>query len=108
MGVTCAACHVGAVTVNGTRHIIDGAPAKSDFQKFSMKIETALKKLLDSPQAFAAFQKDAGGDVTKEQLQQVYDRLAQRNTRSFFAHAKRDEGLIECPDRDGWTLSRSS
>ena len=86
LGITCSACHVGAVTHNGTRFIIDGAPSPLDFQKFSMAIERALDSLKDPShfENFRATLAKQGVAVTREGVEQVRQRMAQRNTRTFF------------------------
>ncbi|MCX6125113.1 MAG: di-heme-cytochrome C peroxidase, partial [Proteobacteria bacterium] len=94
LGVTCAACHVGAVAVNGTRYILDGAPAKTDFQTFSIKIENGLANLLKDDLSFAQFKKAVGKEVRKADIQDVYNRLSARNTRSFYHKTERESGPI--------------
>ena len=93
IGITCAACHVGAVTVNGTRYIIDGAPSSLDFQKFSLALENALNALKVESQfeKFRATLAKQGGTATPRDVEEVRQRLAERNTRSFF----------HFPDRQG-------
>jgi hypothetical protein len=77
---------VGAVTHNGTRYIIDGAPSRLDFQKFSLAIEKSLDALKDQAhfEKFQATLAKQGVAVTREGVEQVRQRMAQRNTRTFF------------------------
>ena len=85
LGITCAACHVGSVTVEETRYIIDGAPSILDFEKFSLAVERSLVAL-DSEAQFKTF-KDAverrGSRVTRKDVQAVRQRLTARKVRSF-------------------------
>ncbi|MBY0369489.1 hypothetical protein K2X33_02310 [bacterium] len=94
LGVTCAACHVGAVSLNGTRYVLDGAPSKADIQSFSMRLEKALDKTLASDSAFKSFTQDLAAKPTQAQVKEVRERLAARNTRSFFHGVNREKGLI--------------
>jgi hypothetical protein len=97
LGITCAACHVGAVTVKDTRYIIDGAPSTLDIEKFSLAIERSLVALQKADSAeFKKFQeglRNPGVDENKlrKEVGEVLKRLADRNTRSFF-HGKEREG----------------
>ncbi|HQX53635.1 MAG TPA: di-heme-cytochrome C peroxidase, partial [Planctomycetaceae bacterium] len=100
IGITCAACHVGAVTINETRFIIDGAPSALNFEKFSLAIEASLDALLKADAAeFTRFQNQLPSPAPdearlRESVSQVLDRLASRNTRSFFHGLNRAYGSV--------------
>ena len=94
LGITCAACHVGAITVNDTRYIVDGGPAWIDLEKFSLAIEKSLSALKSDPTEFQQFLNrlpNARSKVTLDDLSSVLDRLYDRNSRSFF-HTERKDG----------------
>ncbi|WP_052692104.1 di-heme-cytochrome C peroxidase [Teredinibacter purpureus] len=42
VGFTCAACHTGQLTKNGTRYVIDGGPATTDLGLFTSSLGAAL------------------------------------------------------------------
>ncbi len=90
LGITCAACHVGSVTSNGTRYIIDGAASTLDLEKFSLALERSLDALQKADSAeFKKFQDGLSKPGVSEQqlradVKQVRQRLFERNTRSFF------------------------
>jgi hypothetical protein len=97
LGVTCAACHVGSIAVNGRELIIDGGPAKIDFEKFLLLIEDGLKVAANNPQTVGA---------DKTQLQEVLSDFSQRNTRSFFPMKNRQHPSVNAgPGRtDAFTV----
>lgn len=55
VGMSCAACHVRQIEVNGTAYRIDGGPAVVDFQSFVSDLDLAAQTVLASDEAFAAF-----------------------------------------------------
>ncbi|GJD48055.1 hypothetical protein OPKNFCMD_0770 [Methylobacterium crusticola] len=60
VGLTCAACHTGEVTVRGARLRIDGGPAMIDFQGFMRGLVAALDATLADPTRYARFAAAAG------------------------------------------------
>lgn len=48
VGLTCAACHTGRLSHNGTEYIVNGGPATSDLQLFSKGLGAALGQTLFS------------------------------------------------------------
>ncbi len=49
MGLTCAACHTGQVTVRGKPLRIDGAPATFDFDRFAADLDAAVQATARDP-----------------------------------------------------------
>ena len=75
VGFTCAACHTGQLTYQGTAVRIDGAPAQSDLIAFFYAIEASLAATLADPAklgryATATNQPEA---EARQSLQQSYD-----------------------------------
>lgn len=92
LGINCAACHVGAVTFNGARYIIDGGPSTLDLEMFSLALEKSLSALLTDEAEFKKFRETLarqGVSVTLDDVKQVHQRLFERNTRSFFHNLDR-------------------
>ncbi|MEP9349907.1 di-heme-cytochrome C peroxidase [Xanthobacter sp. KR7-225] len=55
VGLTCAACHTGEITLAGTRVWIDGGAAAGDFQMLMARLSKALDATLSDPAKFARF-----------------------------------------------------
>lgn len=55
VGLTCAACHTGEVTLAGARVWIDGGAALGDFQMLMTRLSKALDATLADPAKFARF-----------------------------------------------------
>lgn len=55
IGMTCSACHTRQIDVSGTQYRIDGGPAVVDFQPFLADLSAAVKAVLATDAAFAAF-----------------------------------------------------
>lgn len=55
LGMTCAACHTGHVTYNGTMYVIDGAPTNGDFESLQRKLVEALKATVSDDVRFQRF-----------------------------------------------------
>ncbi len=55
LGLTCAACHTGEVTLKGRRIRVDGAPSLADFQTFMTRLGQALDATLADPTKFMRF-----------------------------------------------------
>lgn len=92
LGINCAACHVGAVTANGARYIVDGGPSTLDLEMFSLSLERSLDALLTVDAEFKKFREilaRQGVSVTLDDVKQVHQRLFERNTRSFFHNLDR-------------------
>jgi hypothetical protein len=79
VGLTCAACHTGRFTVNGTTVLIDGAPALANIFKFQSAVGVSLYLTQHVPFRFGRFADrvlgpDASGDeraALRAQLDQV-------------------------------------
>jgi len=55
LGLTCAACHTGEVTLKGKRIRVDGGPSLADFQAFTTRLGQALDATLADPGKFERF-----------------------------------------------------
>ena len=47
LGLTCAACHTGSLTIAGKQVIVEGGPTLADFQTFLAESTTALETATD-------------------------------------------------------------
>lgn len=88
LGITCAACHTGSIVHGGKEIVIDGAPGKIDFEKFSLSIEKALRR-----------QNPGELGVSQATLDSILTRFANRNTRSFFGHDRSGPSANAGPGR---------
>ena len=80
IGLTCAACHTGQVSIRGTRIRIDGGQALIDFTQFEYSILAALKATLMDPEKFLRFSKyiNTASGVSAEALKgQLQTRIAE-------------------------------
>ena len=57
IGFTCAACHTGQITYQGTTMRIDGGPSFADMDSLIVAIHDAMKATLEDPAKFARFKK---------------------------------------------------
>ena len=55
LGLTCAACHTGQVEFQGTKYLIDGAPAMADFETLFVDLATALAATAEDDAKFERF-----------------------------------------------------
>ncbi len=55
MGVSCAACHNGEMTYQGTRIIVDGGAPLANFPEFMKRLSAAMDATLNDPQKFDRF-----------------------------------------------------
>lgn len=75
LGLTCAACHTGQVSIQGQRIRIDGGQSLIDFTQFEQSVLTSLKTTLTDPEKFSRFFKiinSSSGietEILKSQLQ---------------------------------------
>lgn len=84
IGLTCAACHTGQVSINGRRIRIDGGQALIDFTRFEQSIVAALDATLHDPEKFSRFsaqvlegEKSGSTELLKAQLQTRINKLQQ-------------------------------
>ncbi|MGH1417142.1 MAG: di-heme-cytochrome C peroxidase [Pelagimonas sp.] len=61
VGMTCAACHVREIDVNGTAYRIDGGPGIVDFQSLLKDLDDAVLAVLDDDAVFESFATDVLG-----------------------------------------------
>ena len=61
IGMTCAACHVREIDVDGTAYRIDGGPGIVDFQSFLRDLDNSVLAVLADDKAFEAFAADVLG-----------------------------------------------
>ncbi|HND31539.1 MAG TPA: di-heme-cytochrome C peroxidase [Myxococcota bacterium] len=75
VGFTCAACHTGQLTYQGTAIRIDGAPAQSDLIGFFYAIEASLSATLADPAKLSRYATATGQPEAeaRQSLQQSYD-----------------------------------
>ncbi|QWF70749.1 hypothetical protein KEF85_15725 [Methylomonas paludis] len=78
LGITCAACHVRQIQVDGKIYRVDGGPAITDFQSFARDLGLAVQNILGDAKQFAAFAdqilgKTATAPQTAELHKQVED-----------------------------------
>jgi hypothetical protein len=78
VGMTCATCHTGQITYQGTRLLIDGAPSQFDAAGFLLDLGLAISETEVNPAKFDRFARKvlAGryNSITKNQLhEQVTD-----------------------------------
>ncbi len=57
LGLTCAACHTGSLTIAGKQVIVEGGPTLADFQTFLAESTTALETATTVPAKFDRFSK---------------------------------------------------
>ncbi|WP_044558596.1 di-heme-cytochrome C peroxidase [Azospirillum sp. B4] len=62
IGMTCAACHTGQITYQGTALRVDGGPADADFQGMLVELSAALAETVSDPAKFNRFAARVGGD----------------------------------------------
>ncbi|MFL0809789.1 MAG: hypothetical protein K6L76_05190 [Agarilytica sp.] len=67
IGISCAACHTGLLSFEGTRYLIDGAPGMLNFSQFESEISTALNAHLNDHEKFQRLAQRMGAASEKEQ-----------------------------------------
>lgn len=80
VGLTCAACHTGQVSINGKRIRIDGGQALIDFTRFEQAALAALKATLADAEKFARFSQALvePANITRDTLKtQLQTRIAE-------------------------------
>ena len=77
VGLTCAACHSGAITIGGRRRIIEGAPGMLDLDSFFMEAVNALHQVANDQAAWERFSKQVP-DVLQKDVKVVSDRMDRR------------------------------
>jgi len=95
LGVTCAACHTGQVEYQGKRFIVEGGPARADFDHFISEIAEALQATLNDKNKFGRlvdnyFSDDYDPDEAtklKKQMTKVSANLSARVERNRPPHA---------------------
>ncbi|HEY8942403.1 MAG TPA: di-heme-cytochrome C peroxidase [Cellvibrio sp.] len=76
IGLTCAACHTGQVSIQGKRIRIDGGQSLIDFTEFEHAVLAALKATVADPEKFSRFfemintSEGIKTEIVKGQLQQ--------------------------------------
>jgi hypothetical protein len=82
VGLTCAACHTGRFTFNGTTVLIDGGPALANVFKFQSAVGLALAYTRYVPFRFSRFADrllgSAAGDAVKAALRAQLDQVLAR------------------------------
>lgn len=70
VGLTCAACHTGQVSINGQQIRIDGGQSLIDFTRYEETILSALKKTIADDEKFSRFAQRviASKQAAKKQL----------------------------------------
>lgn len=86
LGVTCAVCHTGQIEYQGKRFIVEGGPARIDFDRFITEMAEALQMTLDDNNKFKRladnyFDSDYGPDKSKELKDQMAKISADLNAR---------------------------
>ncbi len=77
VGLTCAACHTGRMTYNGTALYIDGAPALTDLGKFTSGLGLSILFTEYMPFRFKRFaERVLGPDATQAAKDELLDQLA--------------------------------
>lgn len=74
MGLTCAACHTGQVTLRGRRVRIDGAPAIFDFDRFAADLDAAVQATARDPARLSRLASKTG--TTPEALRAPFAQYA--------------------------------
>src|SRR5258708_18273353 len=77
VGLTCAACHTGAITIGGRRRIIEGAPSMLDLDSFFMEVVNALHQVANDHAAWQRFSTQVSG-VSQKDVKVVSDGLDKR------------------------------
>lgn len=81
IGLTCAACHTGQVSIQGKRIRIDGGQSLIDFTRFEYSVLAALTATLADTKKFARFSQAviaSSTDITAESLKaQLKNRIAE-------------------------------
>jgi hypothetical protein len=77
VGLTCAACHTGAITIGGRRRIIEGAPSMLDLDSFFMEVVSALHQVANDQDAWKRFSAQVPGVLQKD-VKVVSDSLDKR------------------------------
>ena len=81
LGMTCAACHTGAITVEGRPIRIDGGPANLDFDRFYADLAAAVTRTFFDPAAFQGFAGRVLGDAAPTAAAELRLQLAQFQAR---------------------------
>jgi len=86
LGVTCAACHTGQIDYQGKQFIVEGGPARADFDRFITEIAEALQATLNDDNKFKRlannyFDGSHNPDKTKELKDQMTKVSADFNAR---------------------------
>ena len=119
IGLTCAACHTGRFTYNGTEVVIDGGPALTDLLKLKQGIGVALFLTRFVPGRFSRFAEQILGsgstvedrEALKYQLDQVLNQyknvkdLEERVAGRSIIRRLRTAGCAE-PDRQSGVFHR--
>lgn len=82
MGFTCAACHTGTFTYQGTRWIVEGGPTMADFGMYITDLIAAMQATHTDDAKFARFAEKVGdpdGNL-REELTEYTDTLTRRNS----------------------------
>lgn len=82
IGVTCAACHTGKITYQGTEYIVDGAPAHHDFDRFMAELAYALQQTLTDNDKFLRFSNRLlGANPKPEAVAELKGQLSQESAK---------------------------
>jgi len=85
MGLTCAACHTGQISINGQPVRIDGGQSMINYTLFESELLAALKATYTQPEKWQRFmarlhqlEKNTDANITKQQLAQRIQQLEAR------------------------------
>lgn len=83
LGLNCAACHSGAVTIGDETHLVPGAPARFDYQSFVEALDETVGQTVSDPDGdrFARFAdavfSASGQEASEANLAQLRQAIAQ-------------------------------
>ncbi|WP_395753884.1 di-heme-cytochrome C peroxidase [Prosthecobacter sp.] len=79
LGMTCAACHTGQISYNGTQIRIDGGQTLADVDAFDLSLVAAMKKTSEDEEKFGRFSATVlGSAATTESKAALREALKQR------------------------------
>jgi len=77
LGLTCAACHTGNVTVDGHAIRIDGAPANLDMDRFYSDLAEAVSRTFFDQEVFQKFAARVVADPSSAAVKGLYQQFAE-------------------------------
>ncbi len=66
LGLTCAACHTGHVTYQGTMYLVDGAPTHGDFEELMRQLEQSLAATVKDKEKLRRFSDRVLGEAATD------------------------------------------